>query len=861
MPKLLAVDGNSLMHRAFHALPLLTDEQGRYTNAVFGFMGMLIRLLKEETPEYAAVGFDLHGPTFRHEKFDAYKAGRKKTPEELVPQFDLTKEALRAMGVAVLERQGFEADDILGTLARMSREAGMEALLVTGDRDSLQLVGDGVQVLYTKRGISDTDRMDAQAVEQKLGVPPERVPDLKGLMGDSSDNIPGVPGVGEKTATRLLKQFGTLENVLAHADEAGGKKLCESLRVYADQARMSMDLATIDQHIPEGFDWQTLRFSFPKEQEIAPKFTELGFVTLLRRMGMKPMAVQGQAPVAAEEEIVVQACADAQTLLAYVQGKQRVALWMDAHVLQFAVDADHVASLPIQQTLLDTEGVEPRQALLTAAQLLRDPNVEKIVYDAKQWAHMLAEEEAMLCEPCEDCMLLQYVADSAKGQWGLQRQCEAAGLIAPDEAPNAAHLWRLYEKLTVATRKEGTYAVYGDIERPLWRVLFAMERRGFRVDLQQLGQSSQAYGERLQQIETEVVEMAGHPFNLNSTKQLGEVLFDELKLPVIKKTKSGYSTDAAVLEQLSGAHPIVDLMLEYRKLSKLKSTYLDGLQTVADAQGVVHTRFTQNVTATGRISSMEPNLQNIPVRTEMGREIRRAFVPSAPGRVLVAADYSQIELRLLAHMADETHMIDVFLHGGDIHASTAAQVFHVPLCEVTGQMRSAAKAVNFGIIYGISDFGLARNLKISRKEAADTIETYLHNYQKIGAYMQACIDFGKENGYVETLFHRRRYVPELASKNYNQRSFGERVAMNAPIQGTAADLIKAAMICVERELAQRTPQAKLILQVHDELIVDCPASDAEQVKEIVTDCMQNIMQLRVPLLAEAKSGQNWLEAK
>ena len=860
MSKILVVDGNSLMHRAFHALPLLTDEKGRYTNAVFGFLGMLLRLLKEEQPTHAAVAFDMHAPTFRHKQFEAYKAGRKATPEELRPQFDLCKQALQAMGVAILEREGFEADDILGTLARIAQEKQAQAVLVTGDRDALQLVAPHAVVLYTKRGISDTDRMDEQAVLDKWGVTPDRVPDLKGLMGDSSDNIPGVPGVGEKTARTLLQKFGDLESVLAHAEEAGGPKLRASLKTYADQARMSRDLATIDTHIPGGFDWDALQFTYPDVQTVRPAFTELGFVSLLKRMGGASSGAEELEPAAYPqvEQKVVSQLEDLRAIIIAHPGPWGI-LW-EAERISLACDEATAYEVPFAMTLLG-DGVDPDRARQIVAELLADPQIDKIVFDAKSLAHALVPFGVCLGGGVQDAMLAAYVCNPAQGQKGLDKLCQAYQLCPEGQPATAAHLFRLFHLLDAQMHRDEVYAVYQDLELPLWPVLFAMEREGFRVDTGVLKQMSDAYGERLRAIEDQVHALAGHPFNLNSTKQLGEVLFEELKLPALKKTKTGYSTDIAVLEQLVDVHPMIAPMIEYRKLSKLKSTYLDGLQAVADEQGRVHTRFTQNVTATGRISSLEPNLQNIPVRTEQGREIRRAFIASAPGRVLVTGDYSQIELRILAHMAQEDHMRDVFAHGGDIHTSTAALVNHVPVEQVTKQMRSAAKAVNFGIVYGISDFGLSQNLHITRKQAAATIEQYLNTYPRIRSYMDTCIAQGKTDGYVTTLFGRRRYTPELRSKNYNQRSFGERIAMNAPIQGTAADIIKAAMIAVYDRLARELPDAKLILQVHDELIVDCASQDAQKVQQLMHACMEHVVELSVPLEVEVSQGENWLEAK
>ena len=860
MPTLLAIDGNSLMHRAFHAIPLLTAADGSYTNAVYGFLNMLFRLLKEEGPSHVAVAFDMHGPTFRHGTFAEYKAGRAKTPDELVGQFDILKSILHAMNIPVLEKEGFEADDILGTLSKKATDQGMHSVLVTGDRDALQLVNDYTIVIYTKRGITDTERLDIEGVIGKLGVSPGLVPDLKGLMGDSSDNIPGVPGVGSKTAVKLLNEYGTLDNVLQHAGEAGGPKLCESLVTFADQARMSRELGAIQtdmRDLPELFEIEYDLTVGPAEEAI----NKLGMTSLLGRLRSlrinepESQAVEQIPAIPSELETLDNAF----SLLEKVRELKVLAIYPGEDGISIADSSAHGYYLPFAKTLLD-KGLDESEVLRTLSALFEDASCEKILYDSKALRHRLAGYGLKLMSPIQDIMLMAYVEDTNHGQDGLVKQCQDHGIAC--EKADAVALWRLYETIAARLNKEDTISVYSDIELPLSTVLFDMEQRGFSIDLGVLQSLGQTYGKQIDALQAEAERLAGHPFNLNSPKQVGTLLFEELHLPAMRKTKSGYSTDAATLEALSDAHPIVPVLLEFRKLSKLKSTYLDGLANVVDKKtGKVYTRFTQNVAATGRISSIEPNLQNIPVRTEVGREIRRAFVASMPGRVILSADYSQIELRLLAHLANEEHMIDVFLNGGDIHTATAAKVFDIPSEQVSREQRSAAKAVNFGIIYGISDFGLARNLGITRAQAGRIIADYMQTYPSIESYMQSCVEFAKKNGYVQTLFKRRRYLPELQSKIYNMRAFGERAAMNAPFQGTAADIIKTAMIRVEAELDEKVPDAKLILQVHDELIVDCSKEDTDRVSEIVRDCMENILPLSVPLLVEIGIGENWLEAK
>ena len=813
-----------------------TDAKGRYTNAVYGFMGMLIRLIQEEKPDYLAVAFDLKGPTFRHLQYKEYKAGRKETPEELIPQFDLLKQTLHDLGIAVLSCQGYEADDILGALGELAKQKECQALLVTGDKDALQLVGGPVKVLYTKRGISDTDLMDAEAVKQKMGVFPNRVADLKGLMGDSSDNIPGVPGVGPKTAAKLLDKFDTLENVLANAEQAGGPKLRQSLVTYADQARQSKFLATIDPRIPCEIDLDAIAFHGVQEDVWGPIFAELGFSTLAKRLGLATGNSQESDHHASVPQVNVHKIETLEDWRKAIQDcPQTVAFYQEKDGLHMAISETEEFYVAYSQTLLG-EGVDPYAALEMVATIMADAEIEKILYDAKSWAHTMLQWQVEIRGYCQDVMLAAYVENPAQGQKSVQALCQMHGLLGPDQPANACLLLQLYRKMEQNLKQWRGFDVYQMLELPLWRVLFSMECAGFRLDLQQLATLSQQYAVRIRELEQEIYQLSGEQFNINSTKQLGEVLFEKLHLPAWKKTKTGYSTDVEVLEQLRGQHPIIERILEYRKATKLKSTYLDGLQTVADQNnGLVHTRFHQNVTLTGRISSSEPNLQNIPVRTEEGREIRKAFIPSDQGRVLVAADYSQIELRILAHMAKEDAMIDTFRHDGDIHTTTAAKVYGVKPEEVTKEMRSSAKAVNFGIVYGISDFGLSRNLNIPRKQAAALIQSYFETYPKIQGYMNECVAQGRAQGYVETMYGRRRYTPELASKNYNVRSFGERAAMNAPIQGTAADIIKAAMIRVYQALKEQCPEAKLILQVHDELIVDVPKQDAEKVKNILLE--------------------------
>lgn len=844
MKKTFAViDGNSLLFRAFYALPLLEAEKGVYTNAVYGFLSMLFKMIDQYRPTHVAVAFDTREPTFRHKAFDAYKAGRKETPQELLDQFDLMRRVLDALGIRHYELPGYEADDILGTIAKRVQAQGDEALLITGDRDSFQLIGPGVRVLFTRRGITQVELLDRQALFEQFGVYPERVPDLKALMGDASDNIPGIAGVGEKTALKLLGQYDTVEGVLDHAGVIPGK-LGERVRQGAQSARMSKMLATIDTDIPLDFDpaqCQLRPFTDPQAAEL---FQRLNFKSLLGRLtsAQAPQEAQQDAP----EHVWTRLQADdAQAFEAFCV---QAAASAKAAVLTgdcFSVAFDNqVITAAVRRSLID-EGLDEQDLLRGLAPLLAAPN-DKVFWDKKALLEKLRPLGIGIAGAFDDVMLLEYLLD---GQQEKKFYTDAAQLY---DAPE-----RCLKKLA----QENMTPLYTQMERPLCDVLAQMEQEGFTIDKADLRAIGDDLHGQMRALEQVIYLQAGHPFNILSPKQLGKVLFEELGLPAGKKTKTGYSTDAQVLETLQGKHEIIDSILEYRMISKLYGTYIDGLIDKADASGRIHTTFYQTGTATGRISSADPNLQNIPVRTEQGRIIRRAFVPRDAQRLLVSADYSQIELRLLAHMSGDETFIHAFLNGEDIHARTAAEVFDVAPDQVTAQMRSAAKAVNFGIVYGISDFGLARNLGVSRKEAAGYIERFFERYPLVRAYMDRNVAMAKSEGYVQTLFGRRRYIPELKSGNHNTRAFGERVAMNAPIQGTAADIIKLAMVQVSRGLEAAALDARMILQVHDELILDAAQDQAQAAGELLKTHMQGAAQLCVPLLVSVKYANNWQDAK
>ena len=859
--KLVLLDGYSLMYRAFHALSTpMTAPDGTPTNAVHGFVMMLLRVLDEEAPTAAAVAFDVGKHTFRTDLYDGYKANRKPMPEELRQQDPVIRDLLARMGLRVIECEGFEADDILGTLSRQCEERGVEALLVTGDRDSFQLAGDNTTILYTKRGIAETQRVTPAWVEATYGVSPAQLIDVKGLMGDTSDNIPGVPGVGEKTALRLIAQYGDLEHVLAGADAGEKGRLRERLLENADLARLSRTLATIRRDVPVSLDLENWRLS-GLGGGIA-RLRELGMNQAQRRLAqMAKEPASAPAPAAPSSasggsDSAVETPENARALAARLEALAATAKRVGVYIgteFSAATDAARLR-MPLGGDLIDP-GIGEAEALEAARPLLAC-KAPKALYNVKALGEALPETGG----DAFDTMLAAYVLDPQRPSFDLRALCEGAG-VPWDEACPAATLWPLRLWQEEKLEADELTAVYRDIERPLAGVLYAMEREGFLIDANVLESLGRDFRARAAELEGQIYNLAGETFNIKSPKQLSEVLFDKLGLPRPRKTNRGFATTSAeVLESLSGDYPICALILEYRKYQKLDSTYVGALIKLRDANGRVHSSFDQTATATGRISSNEPNLQNIPVRTEVGREIRAAFV-AKPGCVLVDADYSQIELRVLAHMSGDETMRSAFLEGQDIHSRTAAEVYGVPLDEVTPAMRSSAKAVNFGIVYGISDFTLAKNISVTRAEARDFMERYFARYPGVKRFMEEAVRLGRERGYARTLLGRRRYLPELKSGNYNVRAFGERCAMNSPIQGTAADIIKLAMIRVFEALRAQKLRARLILQVHDELIVEAPEDEAERVRALLRDCMEGVMRLSVPLRTDISVGRNWRECK
>lgn len=875
--KFMVIDGNSILNRAFYGVRLLTNHDGLPTNAIYGFLSTLFRLQDEYTPDRTIVCFDVKEKTFRHQKFDSYKATRKGMPDELAAQLPVMKEVLDALGMIRCEKGGYEADDLIGTISRKAEEQGDDCLIVTGDRDSLQLVSAHTTVhLVSSKGGQDTSRdITPEVFREEYGFDPVRLIDLKALMGDSSDNISGVPGVGEKTAMNLLHTFGSLDEVYRHLDAPEIKKGLRDKLTNGEQAAWdSYWLATIERDAPLPIDMQALPDAQMDRDALYDLLTRLEFKSFLTRLGLSK--TEAPAPTATERKRVEL------TDLESAQ-KQLDALTELSAVPLFAAPGLHAFALLAQDTvyLLSSDSFSVTDWDTVTARLFAG-DIKLVMHDAKPTYVELLEAGLAAQGVLFDTSIAAYLLDPTASAYDLERvalsylnrELPKVDLTAEDAfsplggrdsalaamTANVEAIADIYAEASARLEEQGMHKLFFEMEMPLMTVLAEMQQAGCKADADQLCAFGEQLDTRIAALTEQIYEAAGHEFNIQSSKQLGVVLFEELGLPYKKKTKTGYSTSAEVLESLAGYHPMIADVLEYRQLTKLKSTYVDGLLKVIAPDGRIHSHFQQTVTATGRLSSVDPNLQNIPVRTELGRELRRMFV-AEQGRVLVDADYSQIELRVLAHVADDDAMIEAFRGGQDIHATTASKVYGVPVEEVTPQMRSSCKAVNFGIVYGISDFSLAQDIGVTRKEAAAFIQSYLDTYPGVHHYMESIKQSARESGYVETLFGRRRALPELNSKNFNLRSFGERAAMNTPIQGTAADIIKIAMLRVRDRLKAEGFEARLILQVHDELILEAPEHEAERAAALLREEMEHAAELRVPLVAEAKIGHSWYETK
>ena len=881
--KLMVIDGNSIVNRSFYGIRPLTTRDGLYTNAVYGFVVTLQRLLEEEQPEALCVTFDRREPTFRHLEYEGYKAQRKGMPEELAQQMPVLKEVLDAMDIPRYELAGFEADDLIGTISRKCEAAGWQCVVVTGDKDSLQLITEQtkVKLVSTRMGQTTTKDMTPDAFREVYGFDPIHMIDLKALMGDTSDNIPGVSGVGEKTAMALVQQYQTVDAIYAAMPAVDAKPgVIKKLEAGESDARMSYRLATIITDAPLEFD-PAANLRRPSKKELYDLFLRLEFAKLIEKMGLE----EQKAPVQEEQQEVAGTCTS-EFVTDAARMEELLSLWrqrdyvsclvlpeLGGVAVEWGSGSDGCAAVFLPDRL-DCYNAFLRKFFAS--------DIKKVSHDVKDLMLTLLGEGIAPEGFVFDTALAGYLLDATAGKYDLEHLGmtwfstafpKAAAYQAEDAftamgvSPEALGAWlshtalidALYEAMLPQLKETGVEELYFDVELPLCRVLAEMELAGFRVDARMLQSFGETLGAAIDLLEQQIYAHAG-AFNINSPKQLGEVLFEKLGLPAYKKTKTGYSTNAEVLDKLRGAHPIVGEVLEYRQYTKLKSTYVDGLLKVISPDGRVRTSFQMTVTATGRLSSTEPNLQNIPTRTPLGSELRRMFAADE-GKVLVDADYSQIELRLLAHISGDEAMQAAFLSGEDFHTVTASHVFGVAIEDVTPAMRRAAKAVNFGIVYGISAFSLSQDLSVTVTEAKEYMDAYFARFPGVKSYMDRVIAEAKERGYVETLMHRRRALPEIKSSNFNMRSFGERVALNMPIQGTAADIIKLAMVRVFARLKAEKPEAKLIMQVHDELIVECPEAEAEQVKALLTEEMERVFTMAVPLTAEAHCGKNWLEAK
>ncbi len=846
MDKLVLIDGNSLINRAYYAINPLTDKNGAPTNAVYGFTNMLIKIISEIKPKYMLVAFDVHAKTFRHGLYQEYKGTRKPMPEDLRPQIPRLKKLLEVMGISTFEQAGFEADDIIGTLAK---RYGGETVIYTGDKDSFQLVDKTTSVYFTKRGITDTDIYSSENFIEKTGISPMQIIDLKAFMGDSSDNIPGVLGIGEKTALNLVQTYGDVDGVYNNLSNFKGKTL-EKLVDGKDSAYLSKTLATINTNMDIPIKIEDLTYNFPFNVEVKNAFIELDFKNVIKRSDIFEISLSLETPSSVEiVEVKDLSGLDLTSDLTLVIG-DNVSVY-DGKEKEYL--------LKIKETFFD-DGLDYEDALKVLKPIVENPNSKIITYSRKKLDDILFEQGVSLNSTVYDVDILRYLCDFSGKEETLKETLDYYGLSVKTPAFS---LYTLYQKFIDQIKSENLEELYYNVELPLSKILTCMERSGFMVDFNALDVIGEEYRKELSGLLVEINSLAGEEFNPNSPKQLSHVLFEKLGLKHGKKNKTGgYSTTAESLEELLGEHEIIPLILRYRKVQKLLSTYVEALKVLAMKDGgLVHTSFNQTLTQTGRLSSKEPNLQNIPVRDEEGIKLRKFFIPRDKDRVLIDADYSQIELRLLAHFSKSEELIKAYNEGKDIHSITASQVFSVPLEKVTSDMRRKAKAVNFGIIYGISEYGLSKNIKCSVKEASEYIKKYFESYPKVKEYMQQNVEFARENGYVSTLLNRRRYIREINSPNYNLRSFGERASMNMPLQGSSADIIKIAMVKVYNRLKKECPDAKLILQVHDELIIDAKEIDAEKASKILKEEMENAVTLSVPLTVECKVGKSWYDAK
>ncbi len=872
----MLIDGSSLIFRAFFALPNLSNNDGVMTNGVYGFLTMYRNAFDKYKPDYVLVAFDRSSKTFRNDEYKDYKANRDKTPNELSYQFGILKDVLDSMGVKYTDLDGFEADDIVGTYARMAKEAGDEAVLITGDRDYLQLVDDNVLVYLTKKGVSDTVEYTVDKIKEEYGITPKQLIDVKGLMGDKSDNIPGVDGIGEKRALEFIRKYGSIENLYDNLDEISGKKTKESLENNEAVAYMSKKIGTIVTHAPVEFEYDDLALGEVDKEGLREKFSKLNFNKFLEEL-------DGDGSESESKEFTYKIGGNLKDLIDSSK-KTKEIFFKSVYDGENYIHSE-IYSLAIKTKDTDTYIIEPEK-ISELKNIFEDKTINKISFDIKEEMVLLDKLGIDLIGPYDDLMLMHYLIDPSRSSYDLKLlsqsyltyeldsdesligkgaktkkyaevdQDDLAKLLASQVNAIEDSRDKVFKNLAEYEMVD----LYENIEKRLARVLASMEIIGFGTDRKILEGLKADLDKQIEAITSEIYDLAGSEFNINSTKQLGEVLFKDLDLPVVKKTKTGFSTDAKVLEKLRDKHPIIEKIERYREIYKLRSTYIEGLENAIDEDGRIRSTFRQNIASTGRLSSQEPNLQNLPIKTDEGRAIRKAF-KAGEGKILIDADYSQIELRILASLADDKNMQDAFNHGIDIHTQTASEVFHTPLDEVTKLQRSEAKAVNFGIIYGISDYGLSQNLNIPRPRAKEYIDKYKKSYPQIKEYMDDVVQLAKSQGYIETLFKRRRYIPEISSRNFNVRSFGERIALNTPIQGTAADIIKIAMIDTYNKLKEEGLDAKIILQIHDEIIIESSEKDKEKARDILKKCMEGAAKLKVDLLVDIGFGESMYESK
>ena len=885
--KVVLIDGNSILNRAFYGIPMLTNSQGIHTNAVYGFLNILLKILDEEQPQYLTVAFDVKHPTFRHERYAEYKGTRKPMPEELREQLPIIKDVLKAMNVKIMERPGYEADDILGTIAKQCEKDGYVVSLVSGDRDLLQIATDTIKIRIpkTKKGGTEIEDYNTSDVVEKYGINPLQIIDLKGLMGDASDNIPGVPGIGEKTALKILDKFQSVENAIDNIDEVMPNKARESLREYASLAILSKELATIKLDCELDYNLNDAKINNMFNEASVQMFKQLEFKSLIARVNCSS-EIKNDVK---DKIIVVDNLADCDSLfnnkIAKHSGYVGVYVDDDAfNLVGICINTDNVYCIKSEGFITKEYLLEKVCSIFSGDNIVVVQNLKKhLKYIDKENIDYISDLvdcnrifdttiAAYLLNPLQDTY---YYDDISKDYANLILPSESEVMGKPDKNKqienyeekivevcgyNAFVSFASYSNMLKELKDSNMYDLMYNVEMPLLCTLYDMEKRGIKANLDELKAYSGRLSKRIEELELLIYDLAGEKFNINSPKQLGIILFEKMSLPFAKKTKSGYSTSADVLEKLRSEHKIINYILEYRQLTKLKSTYADGLAGYIEEDGRIRSNFNQTITATGRISSTEPNLQNIPVRMELGREIRKVFIPE-DGYMFVNADYSQIELRVLAHMSDDERLIAAYKTDEDIHRITASEVFHTPINEVTDLQRRNAKAVNFGIVYGISSFGLGQDLNITRKEAEKYIQKYFETYPQVKTFLDGLVLDAKEKGYITTMFNRRRPVPELTSTNFMQRSFGERIAMNSPIQGTAADIIKIAMVNVNEKLKESKLKSRLLLQIHDELLIETHKSEVEEVKKILHDEMFNAVKLNVPLEVDVNEGASWFDLK